>query len=189
MGRTTQPTIQYGFGVFDEIYERMNEVRRKLDIKQQREMRSRPAKPVDWIQELKEAIDRSWLKLDKYYVKVYGDLGSIYALSAILDPSRKLDAFDPSIFWQGDHFQLEYEEQFITAFEQGYSQRASQENELHQLHHVNRDPLAMLFSRHNVLEGTGEGYQQSRVRPSELELYLNLGRRPHSINPRINHIY
>jgi hypothetical protein len=47
----------------------------------------------------------------------------------------------------------------------------------------------MLFSRYNVLEGTSKGYQQSRVRLSELELYLNLGRRPYSINPRINHIY
>lgn len=143
VGKTKSVTLCYGLRVYDELYERINECRRKL-----KEKRNHPQ--FDWVSLLIESLDAAEAKLDQYYNKMYGNIGSIYAMGAILDPSLKLEAFNEDYCWldtRGIDWKMEFETQFRNLFQQSYSHKSSSAERLAVIRETNVDPLALMLNR------------------------------------------
>lgn len=140
VGKTKGVTLPYGLNVFDELYERLNESHRRLKAKRQE-------KP--WVKVLLKGIEEAIIKLDVYYKKMYGNLGSFYALGAILHPGLKLQAFNPVYSWLGESkdWKVEFEEQFRELYRQSYFKDSNNVEHLQLLRHTNKDPLALMLSR------------------------------------------
>ena len=85
VGKTKGVTLLYVLRIYDELFERLTESRRRLEAK----VAFRP-----WIRPLLRGINAAEGKLDKYYNKSYSNLGSLYGIGAILNPASKLTAFN-----------------------------------------------------------------------------------------------
>jgi hypothetical protein len=141
VGKTKGITLPYGLGIFDELYERLTESRRRLSSKIAR---------YSWIDILIKGIDAAETKLDQYYNKMYSDVGSIYAMGAILNPLSKLEAFNPDFCWlnfQERQWRYEYEEQFRKLYSDNYRRGTTIGQHLRALREVNKDPLALMLDR------------------------------------------
>jgi len=146
MGRTKSITLPYALQVYDEMFERLVECRRRLIPKVAR-------KP--WVQKLIDGIDSAEDKLMKYYNKTYTNLGSVYAIGAILNPGQKLDAFDEKYCWldfKKKNWKFEFEDHLHTLYRQNYSTtNCSNAAQLEALRQVNADPLAIMLDRSRQL--------------------------------------
>jgi hypothetical protein len=141
VGKTKGVTLPYGLAIYDELYERLTESRRRLKAKVQ---------SYPWVNTLIEGIDAAEAKLDIYYNKMYSDIGSFYALGAILNPNTKLKAFDPDFCWldfKAKDWQFEFEDQFRELYRQSYRQDSSSAERLRVIRQVNMDPLALMLNR------------------------------------------
>jgi hypothetical protein len=141
IGKTKSITLPYALRIYDELYERLNESRRRLKAKVNR-------KP--WVRVLLEGIDAAEAKLDQYYNKMYTDLGSIYAIGAILNPSLKSETFNPDYCWLDFNvkdWQFEFKEQFQELFQKNYRDRAGNSQRLQTLRELNMDAIALALDR------------------------------------------
>jgi hypothetical protein len=141
IGKTKSVTLPYGLGIYDELFEQLTESRRRLKAK---------AIKSPWVNTLISSIDAAEKKLDKYYNKMYSDVGSFYALGAILNPNKKLEAFNPDHCWldtKSRNWQAEYEAQFRELYQQSYAQKSSAIGRLENLRELNMDPLAIVLDR------------------------------------------
>jgi hypothetical protein len=85
MGKTKGITLPYALGIYDELYKRLFESRRRLEAK---------VSKYSWVLQLIKGIKAAEQKLNTYYKKIYSDLGSVYIIGVILNPKSKLDSFD-----------------------------------------------------------------------------------------------
>jgi hypothetical protein len=141
VGKTKGITLPYALGIYDELYERLFESRRRLEAK---------VLKYSWVSQLIEGIKAAEQKLDIYYQKMYSDLGSVYAIGAILNPKSKLDSFDPEYCWLNpdrNDWRLEFEEQFRELYRQSYKEKGSSSDYLQQIRQANMDPLALMLDR------------------------------------------
>lgn len=141
VGKTKSVTLPYGLAIYDELFERLMESRRRLKAKEHKYL---------WVTVLIEGIDAAQAKLDHYYNKTYTDLGSFYGIGAILNPNSKLTAFDPDYCWLNPNiknWQDEFEDQFRELYRRDYSHYSSDSTHLKHLREVNMDPLALMLDR------------------------------------------
>jgi len=90
IGKSTAPTLPYTFGIYDELFEKLEECHRRLSWR---------VKKYYWIRDLITGIEAAQAKLSKYYKRTYSNIGSIYAIGAILNPNTKLSQFDEKYCW------------------------------------------------------------------------------------------
>jgi hypothetical protein len=89
-------------------------------------------------------IELAELKLEKYFKKVYTNLGSVYGIAAILDLSNKLRGFNPSYMWlsprltQETSWQEEYRAQITKLFKEKYVSETTQSERLEVLQYIER---------------------------------------------------
>jgi hypothetical protein len=72
------------------MFERFWEARRRLNEKKTK---------YEFVGPLITAVEKAEKKLEKYYRILYTDLGSVYVISAILDPGNKLRGFNLNYTW------------------------------------------------------------------------------------------
>lgn len=165
IGRTRgQPTIGYVFGIYDELYEHLEECRRRLSSLHN-------SSNNEWVLEIIKAVEAACTKLDKYYGKTYEDLGSVYAMGTILSPNIKLGAFDPDYSWLNpdiNDWPAHYEVQFIKLYKDQYEQRS-----LPSCRTVpNTDLLGAIFRYGKKIKSIASGH--SGLPFSEAEQYLQI---------------
>jgi hypothetical protein len=137
VGESTGPSVHLGFRVFDYIFEKLHEAHRRLVEKEH-------TKNLYYVAPLVAAIELAELKLEKYFKKVYTNLGSVYGIAAILDPSNKLRGFNPSYMWlsprstQETSWQEEYRAQITKLFKEKYASETTQSERLEVLQHTER---------------------------------------------------
>jgi hypothetical protein len=114
VSETKGVTVPYAIDIFNQLFERLFEARRRLEAKKLR---------YNWVKPLLTAIDKAELKLDKYYKKLFGEVGTCYAFGTILSPDLKLGPFDPDFLWlhpdsapANSTWKDEFQEQFSRAF-------------------------------------------------------------------------
>ena len=149
VGKTRDITLPYALPIYDELFERLTESRRRLRGKVQR---------YPWVQKLIEGVDAAESKLDFYYNKTYSNLGSIYGIGALLCPSLKSTVFDKDYCWLDfslKDWRIEYEEQLEELYQKRYSQQDTRANRLRDLRETNINPLvaALDRSRNNRILG------------------------------------
>ena len=139
VGKTKSVTLPYGLAIYDELFERLMESRRRLKAKEHK---------YPWVTALIEGIDAAQAKLDHYYNKTYTDLGSFYSIGAILNPNSKLIVFDPEYCWLNfdiKNWQNEFEDQFRELYRRDYSHYNNDSTHLKHLREVNMDPLVLIL--------------------------------------------
>jgi hypothetical protein len=144
VGKTKSVTLPYALAIYDELFERLNESRRRLKAKASR---------LEWIGVLIQGIDAAEAKLDVYYNKTYSNLGSLYGIGAILNPRTKSDCFDKEYCWLDSYakdWKLEFEDQFRALYHRDYADRGSRLDYLRGLREENMDPLALMLDRSRV---------------------------------------
>ena len=164
VGKTKGVTLPYGLSVFDELYECLVESRRRLKAK----VRQSP-----WIQTLIDGIDAAEAKLDIYYNKMYSDIGSFYALGAILNPMKKLNAFNPGFCWLDTTVKdwgLEFEDQFRELYRQSYIRNGSSSERLRAIREVNMDPLALMLDRSRYTQDIIPSVESEEVGDNQNEI-------------------
>lgn len=141
IGKSTNITLPYVLRIYDELFERLNESRRRLKAK---------VSKYSWVNSLIQGIDAAEAKLDVYYNKTYSNLGSIYGIGALLDPRCKLESFDQDFCWLNFNvkdWKQEFEEQFRELYRKNYSQNTTSSTNLQMLREANMDPLARMLSQ------------------------------------------
>jgi hypothetical protein len=145
VGRTKSITLPYTLSIYDVLFERLTESRRRLEAK---------VSSAPWVQELIDGINSAEVKLDKYYNKVYTDIGSLYGIGALLNPKLKLDSFNQDFCWLNfdtRDWAAEFEFQLRTLYGRQYDQYERQQTErLQALRDQNRDPLALLLDSNRL---------------------------------------
>jgi hypothetical protein len=145
VGKTKGITLPYALGIYDQLYESLFESRRRLVAKRRK---------YPWVEQLIKGIEAAEAKIDKYYQKSYGDLGSVYAIGAILNPKTKLDSFDPEYCWlnpAGVEWREEFEGQFREMYCRNYKDKARSVEHLQHIRDANIDPLALMLDRTRVM--------------------------------------
>jgi len=145
VGKTRDVTLPYALPIYDELFERLTECRRRLNAKIHR---------YPWAQQLIDGIDAAEEKLDSYYNKTYSNLGSFYGIGALLNPAYKSKVFNKQYCWldfEQQDWETEFEEQFENLFEQSYAGNQEEPNtqatRLQALRHTNINPLAAALER------------------------------------------
>ncbi|RDW70298.1 hypothetical protein BP5796_08695 [Coleophoma crateriformis] len=163
IGTATDSRIGYVLGAYDELFEALEECNRRL-------------KPLSypWIPELLTGIDKAIQKLDKYYNKTYGDLGSFYALGAILSPRLKMSAFSPKHCWlkNPDDSQIKFENELRQLYSQYYSDR-EQSSYKPCYSDWDLDPMSLVFDQRNN-QGYSKGINDQLGFDGEIDRYLAL---------------
>jgi hypothetical protein len=162
IGTATDSRVGYVLSIYDELFEALEECHRRL-------------KPIQepWVKELINGIDMAILKLQKYYNKTYEDLGSFYALGAILSPRMKMGAFSPQHCWlvEPENWKTKFEDELQTLYTMYYSD-TGQSCQAVRLTDRDLDPMTLVFSqRQNLSSSTS--YNNSFLY-SEIERYLAL---------------
>jgi hypothetical protein len=160
VSKTKGITLPYVLSIYDELFERLSESRRRLLVK---------VSSCTWVKPLIQGISAAENKLDDYYHKTYSNLGSIYGIGAILNPKLKLEAFDPNFCWldpTSRDWAREFEDQFRELFRQGYKDRSSNSEHLRTVREANMDPLALVLDRNRTTRDISE-----HVQPGEEVLY------------------
>jgi hypothetical protein len=145
IGKTRSVTIPYVLSIYDELYERLFESRRKLVAKQEKYI---------WVKVLIAGIEAAQLKLDIYYNKTYGNLGSIYGIGAILNPALKLQSFHPDFCWLDPakkDWAMEFEDHLRTLYKQSYERNNPSSQRLRHLREENMDPLAVMLTQNRTI--------------------------------------
>ena len=141
VGKTKGITLPYVLSIYDELFERLTESRRRLTIK---------ALSCSWVKALINGINAAEAKLDVYYNKTYSNLGSIYGIGAILNPKLKLEAFNQKFCWldfSARNWTFEFEDQLRALFRQGYIDKSNNSEHLRIVREANMDPLALMLDR------------------------------------------
>jgi len=140
IGRTKSITLPYALSMYDLLFERLTESRRRLQTKL-------TASP--WVEELIAGIEAAEAKLDKYYYKVYTNLGSLYGIGALLNPKLKAESFNPDYCWldfDTKAWDVEFEQQLQSLYTRDYiNPDQLNTDRLQALRHQNKDPLAALL--------------------------------------------
>ena len=103
VGRTKSITLLYTLSIYNLLFEYLTESYHRLQSK----LSSNPQ-----VKELIDSIDCTEVKLDKYYNKVYTNIGSLYRIESILNLNLKLSSFNK------DFCQLNFvEKDWATEFE------------------------------------------------------------------------
>ncbi len=150
IGKSSSPTLPYVLETYDSLFERLNESHRRLTSLTQRES-------TVAVTSLLSGIKAAQAKLDFYYNKVYGNLGSLYGIGAILNPERKLDVFDPEFCWLDPtekDWKVEFEEQFRVLYTRDYGKQSYNTVHLQQLRDDTRDLLAIVLSFSRMTDST-----------------------------------
>ena len=144
VGKTKSVTLPYTLQIYDELFERLTESRRRLTAKQSGQ---------PWVKILIHGINTAEQKLDQYYNLTYTNLGSIYGIGALLNPLSKSSSFNPDYCWL-DHSVKDWEEEFVDHFRNLYSEQYAKETgrsgRLQALRDSNRDPLALMLDRSRI---------------------------------------
>jgi hypothetical protein len=167
IGRTKSVTLPYVLSIYDELFERLFESRRRLQAK---------VESCPWVKSLIKGIDAAETKLDVYYNKVYSNLGSIYGIGAILNPKMKLKSFDPEFCWldtTARDWKFEFEEQFRQLFRQQYKDRSNSSEHLQMVREANMDPLALVLDRNRTLRDISQNSQSSNDVLYEVDEWLS----------------
>jgi hypothetical protein len=140
IGRTKSITLPYALSIYNILFERLTESRRRLQTKL-------IASP--WVEELIAGIDATEAKLDKYYYKVYTNLGSLYGIGALLNPKLKAESFNQDYCWldfNAQPWDVVFEQQLQSLYTRDYTHQDQQNTDrLQALRHQNKDPLAALL--------------------------------------------
>ena len=132
-------SIQYVYGLYDELFEHLHESVRRLEPF---------ATQYSWVPNLIYGVESATEKLDKYYNACYNDLGSLYAFGTILWPQAKLSSFDPKYCWLDPNrrdWKNTFENQFHRVFRRDYSNLEVQSVRVSRP--INKDPIALLLHR------------------------------------------
>lgn len=162
IGASKGARIGYLLGAYDELFEALEECRRRL-----RGLREE----YTWTIELVSGIDAALKKLEKYYALTYSDIGSFYALGAILSPRIKMQAFALKYSWLFDPTRLKdnFEFEFRNLYREYYAQR--EPINYTQQQEIDLDPMSLVFGQRR-----GQIHSQSRELDfDEIDRYLSLG--------------
>ena len=89
VGKTKSVTIHNALRVYDALFERLVEYRRRLTLLQEDKL---------WVTSLIDGLDAAEVKLLKYYNRMYDDAGSLYGIATLLDPTKKGKYFHPDYY-------------------------------------------------------------------------------------------
>ena len=82
LSETSGPTIHQVYSIYDGIFNHLEEAMQQLSQKK-----------AVWKQQIQSALQTAYDKLQHYYSHTYQLDGHIYAVAAILDPSKKMTTF------------------------------------------------------------------------------------------------
>ncbi len=166
VGKTKSITLPYALPIYDELFERLNESRRRLKAKSTR---------LEWVSVLIEGIDAAEAKLDFYYNKTYSNLGSLFGIGAILNPVSRSNCFDQDYCWldfNAKDWKEEFEDQFRELFRRDYSERGGRLQYLRDIQESNMDPLALMLDRSRVSRDIRGGQLLSSHPADEVDEWL-----------------
>lgn len=174
IGKTKGITLPYVLRIYDELFERLDESRRRLKAK---------IRQYSWVKPLIDGIDAAEAKLDVYYNKTYTNLGSLYAIGAILDPKLKLHNFDEEYCWLDytvQDWRMEFEEQFRNLYNRDYARKANNTEYLRAVREANMDPLALMLDRSRERGFRGDSQSSGTVHSddtfSEVDYWLAMSK-------------
>jgi hypothetical protein len=170
IGASNTPTIPHVFQVYDHLFETLHEHSRRLRIL---ESYREYADIKTLLGDLLFAIDTGIIALTGYYEKSYKDVGSIFAVGALLNPDLKDGYFCPEYSWlnfERRDWKAEYVDHLKNWVKGEYSSTpdslsAQREDELLTCRSFNHHPFAQALSLARLSQyRTSSPYPTSDIR-------------------------
>jgi hypothetical protein len=111
IGQTRTPTVGHVFNVYDQLFDHLQSIQNRLQQKQH-----------SWVKPIICAVEAAQEKLDKYYRKIYSNLGSLYGIATLLTPEHKSTPFSSTECWLSPDrdWSVEFEQQLKKAYNDHY---------------------------------------------------------------------
>lgn len=176
LSSSSQPNIHLVYRFYDFVFKHLEETEHVLAPKR-----------IQWKVRLRDGVVEAKRKLSSYYGKTYRSVGHIYAVATILDPQRKLKAFEGEDWVDEDidtNWAHEYRETLERVFRH-YAAGMTDTQTTSQLAIPTRSRLELIIDgdthirkRRRLQEGARSTGDQRGDSATEVDVYLSEGKWP-----------